>query len=99
MVQSNEVVNLWTFFDEWTRCASSSYQRDSLYRFSKFDGCGPQYKDLKAALSAKVMKDDDQAKAVISRTHYKRHLGSDLNTSPTAGHIWNIKETSGWDAE
>jgi hypothetical protein len=99
MVQSNDVVNLWTFFDEWTRCASSRFQRDSLYRFAKFDGCGPQYKDLKASLSAKVMNDNEEAEAVISRTHYKRNLGSDLKNSPTAEYIWNLKETPGWDAE
>ena len=98
MVQSNETVNLTTFFDEWTRCASSRYQRDSLYRFGKFDSCGPQYQDMKTALSAKTLKDDDEAIAVIAKTHYKRNLGSDLKNSPTAGFIWELKETPGWDA-
>jgi hypothetical protein len=97
MPQNNDVVNLWTFFDEWTRCCSSSYQRDSLYRFGKFDSCTPQYKDLRIAINAKVMKDEEEAKKVIAKTHYKQNLGSDPDRSPTAGIIWELKEKPGWD--
>ena len=53
---------------------------------------------MKTALSAKTLKDDDEAIAVIAKTHYKRNLGSDLKNSPTAGFIWELKETPGWDA-
>mmetsp|Transcript_15101 Transcript_15101/g.18409 ORF Transcript_15101/g.18409 Transcript_15101/m.18409 type:complete len:100 (+) Transcript_15101:114-413(+) len=99
MPQNNDVVNLWTFFDEWTRCCSSGYQRDSLFRFGKFDSCTPQYKDLKVALKAKIMKDENEAREAIANTFYKKNLGSDLNTSPTANAIWELKEKPGWDAE
>ena len=99
MPQSNEVVNLWTFFDEWTRCASSGYQRDSLYRFGTFDNCSPQYQDLKVAIRAKMMNDTDQATSLVKSTFYKRHLGSDLANSPTAGFIWDLKDKPGWDVD
>ena len=99
MPQSNDVVNLWTYFDEWTRCASSGYQKDSVYRFGKFDSCGPQFQDLKAAIRAKVMKDEEEARQVIDQTHYKMNLGSDPKNSPTAGVIWDLKEKPGWDVE
>lgn len=99
MPQSNEIVNLWTFFDEWTRCASTGYQKDSVYRFAKFDSCGPQYQDLRIAISAKLMKDENEARDAISKTYYKMNLGSDPKNSPTAGAIWELKEKPGWDAE
>lgn len=99
MPQNNDVVNLWTYFDEWTRCCSSSYQRDSLYRFGTFDSCGPQYEDLRTAIRAKMTKDEDEARGMIEGTFYRQNLGSDLKNSPTAGAIWELKETPGWDVE
>ncbi|GFH61360.1 hypothetical protein CTEN210_17836 [Chaetoceros tenuissimus] len=99
MPQSNEIVNLVTYFDEWTRCCSSSYQKDSLYRFGKFDSCGPQYNDLKIALKAKVAKSEEEAKELIAGTYYKQNLGSDPKNSPTAGAIWELKEKPGWDVQ
>lgn len=99
MPQNNDVVNLWTYFDEWSRCCSSSYQRDSLYRFGNFDSCTMQYKDLRIAIKAKVMKDEEEAKQLIATTFYKQNLGSDLKNSPTAGAIWELKEKPGWEAD
>uniref|UniRef100_A0A6U3W9W4 Uncharacterized protein n=1 Tax=Ditylum brightwellii TaxID=49249 RepID=A0A6U3W9W4_9STRA len=99
MPQSNDVVNLWLYFDEWTRCISSRYQRDSLYRKGNFDGCSAQYADLKAAMKAKTMNDPEEAIKLMETTHYKRTLGSDPATSPTAGYIWDLKSKPSWDAE
>ena len=98
MPQSNEVVNLWTFFDEWTRCFSSTFQRDSLYRFGKFDSCSAQFDDLKLAIKAKMMSNEKEASELISTSFYKKNLGSDLKNSPTAGYIWEIKDKPGWEA-
>ena len=98
MPQSNEVVNLWMYFDEWSRCISSGYQKDHLYRFGKFDACSPQYADLKIAVSAKMKSDEEEARRLEATTHYRRvRLGSSKETSPTAGVIWELKEPTGWD--
>lgn len=99
MPQSNDVVNLWTYFDEWTRCCSSTYQRDSLYRFGHFDSCSGPYKDLGKAIRAKVMSDEVEAKKLVATTFYEQNLGSDLKNSPTAGAIWELKSKPGWGAE
>ena len=99
MPQSNDVVNLWTYFDEWTRCCSSSYQKDSLYRFGTFDSCGPQYQDLRIALRCKMMKDTEEAKATIATTHYSMNLGSDPNNSTTKDAIWEFKQNPGWNVD
>eukprot|EP01082_Thalassiosira_pseudonana_P006229 g6199.t1 g6199 contig20:1065528-1066074(+) len=99
MVQSNDVVNLVTFFDEWTRCIGSGYQRDSLYRHGKFDACTAQWNDIKTAFKAKATSDPDEAQKLIATTYYKQNLGSDLSVSPTAGAIWDLKEKPGWDTE
>ncbi|KAL7518249.1 hypothetical protein ACHAWX_003097 [Stephanocyclus meneghinianus] len=85
--------------DEWTRCIGSGYQRDSLYRFGKFDSCSAQWNDIKVALKAKAASDPDEAKRLIEQTHYKKNLGSDWKVSPTAGVVWDLKEHPGWDAE
>jgi len=95
MVQPNEVVDVVTFFDEWTRCCSSSYQKDRLYRFGTFDSCSTQYQDLKMAFRAKLQSDAKVATAMIQETHYKKGL----SVSPTGGHIWALKKTPGWDLE
>mmetsp|Transcript_23693 Transcript_23693/g.50009 ORF Transcript_23693/g.50009 Transcript_23693/m.50009 type:complete len:100 (-) Transcript_23693:21-320(-) len=99
MVQSNDVVNLITFIDEWTRCISSGYQRDSLYRFGKFDACSAQWNDLKTAFKAKAASDPKEAQKLIESTHYKQNLGSDPQRSPTAGAIWDLKEKPTWDSD
>jgi hypothetical protein len=99
MPQSNDVVNLWTYFDEWTRCCSSNYQKDSVYRFGKFDSCGPQYQDLKTAFKCKVMKDAEEAKEIMAKTHYSMNLGSDRKNSTTEGAIWELKDKPGWDVD
>lgn len=98
MPQSNEVVNLWLYFDEWSRCISSGYQKDHLYRFGRFDACSAQYSDLKTAVSAKMKSDEAEARRLEGTTHYRRvRLGSSKETSPTAGIIWDLKEPTGWD--
>mmetsp|Transcript_34489 Transcript_34489/g.75494 ORF Transcript_34489/g.75494 Transcript_34489/m.75494 type:complete len:101 (-) Transcript_34489:270-572(-) len=99
MPQTNEVVNLWLYFDEWSRCISSRYQRDSLYRFGKFDGCSPQYSDLKTAVKAKMMSDEGEARRMESTTYYRKNLGSAKDASPTAGVIWELKDPTGWDVQ
>ena len=98
MPQSNEVVNLWLYVDEWSRCVSSRYQRDSLYRFGRFDACPAQFADIKTAVRAKMMSDEDEARKLETGTHYRQvRLGSNPRTSPTAGHIWDLKDPTGWD--
>ena len=97
MPQSNEVVDLLLFFDEWSRCLGSRYQRDKLYRYGRFDGCGAQWNDLKIAGRAKLERDPEKAEAMLRQTHYRRHLGSDQGASPTAGAIWELKEKPSWD--
>ena len=97
MPQPNDVVNLWTYVDEWTRCISSGYQRDSLYRHGRFDSCSAQFSDLSVALKAKMMNDKDKAASAVSETHYRKNLGSDPANSPTAGYIWDLKKVPGWE--
>ena len=97
MVQANDVVNVLTFVDEWTRCIGSGFQKDSLYRHGKFDACSAQWADLKIAIKAKSAHDPEEATKILSETHYKKNLGSDLKASPTAGAIWELKEVPGWD--
>ena len=96
--QYHPVVDLWLFFDEWSRCISSGYQKDHLYRFGNFDACSAQYADLKIAVTAKAKSDEDEARRLVATTHYRRvRLGSSNEASPTAGIIWDLKEPTGWD--
>ena len=97
MPQSNDVVNLWLFIDEWTRCVGSSYQKDRLYRFGEFDKCSAQFNDIKVALKAKLESSPEKAMDLLETTHYKQNLGSDPSKSPTAGVIWELKEKPSWD--
>mmetsp|Transcript_10475 Transcript_10475/g.23909 ORF Transcript_10475/g.23909 Transcript_10475/m.23909 type:complete len:101 (+) Transcript_10475:71-373(+) len=97
MVQGNDVVNVILFFDEWSRCVGSGYQKDSLYRFGKFDSCSEQWNDLKIALKAKTTVDQQEATRLLATTHYKKNLGSDPASSPTAGYIWDLKDKPCWD--
>lgn len=97
MVQPNEIVNVIHFFDEWTRCIGSSYQKDSLYRHGKFDSCTAQWNDLKTAMKAKTTSDPEEAERLLAQTHFRKNLGSDLTQSPTAGVIWDLKEKPCWE--
>lgn len=97
MPQPSDTVNMFLFFDEWSRCIGSSYQKDRLYRFGKFEGCSNQWKDIRIAMRAKMAKTEAEAEALIQTTHYRQNLGSDLSKSPTAGVIWDLKEAPGWD--
>jgi hypothetical protein len=97
MVQPNDVVNVIHFFDEWTRCIGSSYQKDSLYRHGKFDSCVAQWNDIKLAMQAKTTANEDEAKQILAQTYYVQNLGSDITHSPTAGVIWDLKDKPSWD--
>lgn len=99
MPQPNEVVNLWLFMEEWSRCVSSTYQRDSLYRHGHFDTCSGQWNDVKVAFRAKMSSDTGKATEMIKNTYYRKNLGSDPANSSTAGYIWELKEKPGWDVE
>jgi uridine kinase len=92
-MQPKEVVPLGIFWSEWSRCLTATYQRDQLYRFGKLDDCSKQWQDVKTALSAKFVKDDQEAQDMIQKTHYMKRT----TVSPTAGVIWELKETPGWD--
>jgi len=46
-----------------------------------------------------MLKDEEEAKEVISKTFYKINLGSDAKNSTTAGAIWELKDKPGWDVE
>lgn len=97
MPQPNDVVSMWLFYDEWTRCIGSSYQRDHLYRFGEFDRCSAQWNDIIIAAKAKMKQNADEAKQLLETTHYKQNLGSDPTKSPTAGVIWELKDKPSWD--
>jgi len=86
--------NLGLFWDEWTRCISSRYQRDQLYRLGRLDGCSRPWKDLKIAGQAKVvhLSDPEHAQRLLQSTYYVKRT----TISPTAGAIWELKETPGW---
>eukprot|EP00545_Synedropsis_sp_CCMP1620_P002247 CAMPEP_0119006894 /NCGR_PEP_ID=MMETSP1176-20130426/2622_1 /TAXON_ID=265551 /ORGANISM="Synedropsis recta cf, Strain CCMP1620" /LENGTH=96 /DNA_ID=CAMNT_0006958923 /DNA_START=35 /DNA_END=322 /DNA_ORIENTATION=- len=96
MAQSNEGVDMFLFFDEWSRCIGSKYQKDRLYRYGKFEGCSNQWKDIRIAMNAKIGKTPAEAEALLQTTYYRKTVGSDLSNSPTAGVIWELKEKPGW---
>ena len=61
-------------------------------------------------MNAKVMSDEEKEKAkakakaeakrsIANKVVYKNNLGSDLENSPTAGAIWDLKEKPGWDGD
>ena len=93
MVQPKEVVDVISFWDEWSRCISSGYQRDHYYRLGELDSCGKQWQDFKTASRAKMAKTQEEAKAMLATTHFHKRQ----NVSPTIGVIWELKETPGWD--
>jgi hypothetical protein len=99
MPQPNQVVDVWKFLEEWNRCVSSRYQRDSMYRWGAFDDCSNQSKDLRIAARAKLKSDEKEARELVECTYFKTNLGSDSKNSPTAGYIWELKKKPGWEVE
>jgi len=92
-MQPREVVDFGLFIVEWSKCLTAKYQRDQLYRFGKFDDCSKQWMDLKNAGRAKVSRDEAYARKIIADTYHVKKT----TISPTAGVIWELKETPGWD--
>ena len=88
-------IPLTLYWDEWSRCIGSRYQRDHLYRVGRLDGCRHQWNDLKTAGKAKFLqfKDPQECKKMMDSTYYRKRQ----TISPTAGAIWELKETPGWD--
>jgi hypothetical protein len=92
-MQPKEIVPLGTYWSEWSRCFTSTYKRDQLYRIGQLDDCSKQWQDVKTALKAKFVKDPKEAEQMINKTHYRQRT----TVSPTAGVIWELTETPGWD--
>ena len=90
-----EEIPLSLYWDEWSRCIGSRYQRDHLYRIGRLDSCSRQWQDLKTAGRAKFLqyKDPAKCKEMMDNTFYKKRT----TISPTAGAIWELKEKPGWD--
>lgn len=86
---------LGKYWEEWSRCVGSKYQKDQLYRYGRFDTCSRQWKDLKTAGRAKLLqnRDPETARELIASTYFQKRT----TISPTAGAIWELKETPGWD--
>ena len=63
----------------------------------RLDSCSEQWNDLKIAMKAKTTADPEEAIRLLATTHYKKNLGSDLDSSPTAGYIWDLKGKPCWD--
>jgi hypothetical protein len=89
------IIQLGLFWDEWARCIGSRYQADHLYRVGRFDSCARQWRDLKTATNARflVFHDPQEARRLLESTYYRKRT----TISPTAGAIWELKETPGWD--
>lgn len=83
------------YWDEWSRCIGSRYQRDQLYRVGRLDSCSKQWKDFKIASKAKMIqfKDPPKAQEMIDSTYYKKRT----TISPTAAAIWELKDEPSWD--
>lgn len=83
-------IPLGLYWDEWSRCIGSRYQRDSLYRVGRLDNCRRQWNDFKTAGRAKFLqfKDPETCKQMMDSTFYKKRT----TISPTAGAIWELKE-------
>lgn len=45
------------------------------------------------------MKDAEEAKEIMAKTHYSMNLGSDRKNSTTEGAIWELKDKPGWDVD
>ena len=93
-IHPKEVVNVSFYWDEWTRCVNSGYQRDQYYRFGKFDNCSRQWNDFKIATRAKFRTEtEDEAKKMLETTYFHKKN----NVSPTVGVIWDLKDPPSWD--
>ena len=92
--EENSSIPLGLYWDEWSRCIGSRYQRDHLYRLGQLDSCSRPWKDLKIAIKAKAMEvsDPQKAKEMIDGTYYKKRT----TISPTAGAIWELKKKPSW---
>lgn len=92
---NQEIVVMRLYWDEWSRCIGSRYQRDHLYRLGRFDTCSRQWKDFKIASKAKFIqfKDPEKARELINSTYCNKRK----TISPTAGAIWELKKTPSWD--
>ncbi len=92
---TDDSVPIGLYWDEWSRCVSSGYQMDSLYRNGKIDGCSKQWKDLKLAAEARLVqwRNPQKAQKLIASTYYTKRT----TISPTAGAIWELKEEPGWN--
>lgn len=92
-MQPKEVVDVGLYMSEWSKCLTSKYQRDQLYRIGELDDCARQWNDLSQVSYAKFINDTAEAEKIVHKTyHYQR-----TNISPTIGVIWEAKETPGWD--
>ena len=89
-----DIVVMSVYWDEWSRCIGSRYQRDHLYRVGRLDSCSKQWRDFKIAGQAKLiqLKDPIKAKELIQSTYYYKRR----TISPTAGAIWDLKEKPSW---
>ena len=87
-------VPLGLYWDEWSRCIGSRYQRDQLYRLGQLDSCSRPWKDMKKAMRAKVLEisEPQKAKELMDSTYYKKRT----TISPTAGAIWELKKKPSW---
>mmetsp|Transcript_66954 Transcript_66954/g.187148 ORF Transcript_66954/g.187148 Transcript_66954/m.187148 type:complete len:123 (+) Transcript_66954:34-402(+) len=88
-------IPLSLYWDEWSRCIGSRFQRDQLYRLGRLNSCSREWQDLKTAGRAKFLqyKDPEKCKKMMDSTFYKKRT----TISPTAGAIWELKEKPGWD--
>jgi hypothetical protein len=91
-IQPKEVVDAAFYWDEWSRCVSSRYQRDQFYRFGQFDNCSRQWNDFKTAAKAKMAPTEEEAKEMLTTTYYHKKS----NASPTVGVIWELKDPPSW---
>lgn len=91
------LVPIGLYWDEWSRCIGSRYQRDQLYRVGKLDSCSRPWKDFKIAVQAKVaeVSDPEKAKELMDSTFYTKRT----TISPTAGAIWELKKKPSWSLD
>jgi hypothetical protein len=88
------IMNLGEFWQEWSRCITFQHQRDHLYRLGTFDDCSVQWNDYTAVLAVKFTNDVQKAKHVIQSTTLYQNKKA---ISPTVGVIWEAKDTPSWD--
>jgi uridine kinase len=91
-MQPKEVVDVALYLSEWSKCLTSKYQRDQLYRLGELDDCSRQWNDFGNAVNAKFVNDTKEAEKIVQKTYYHQRT----NVSPTIGVIWEAKETPGW---